>query len=289
MARVIGKTEEGEEVRAYDFDVKDYECKSVGDREIVIIGTTEMMDRDGESVSIDGWDLKNFKRNPVILPQHDYRQPAIGKALNVKKDNGKLMFKIQFPDEGIHPLADVYHGLYKTGFMNASSVGFIPREWFDGDGKKKPYRTFTKQELLELSLVSVPANPEAIVTEKCIVKAKESGVISEEQIQLLHEFVGSIDIKEDQQRIIKIPETKEKPGDIGTEEHERFLKVVNDVVEKNFELYLPQIEAIVRSVLHKEVKSNAHYFNSLLDGDENGLESTIDVEKTTKRVIDGIF
>jgi hypothetical protein len=87
------------------------------------------------------------------------------------------MFRIEFSEEGINPEADIYRKLYKTGFMNASSVGFQPKEWEDGDGKKTPYRTFKKQELLELSLVSVPANSDALVT------AKSKGIVSSEELK----------------------------------------------------------------------------------------------------------
>ena len=156
---------------------KDYDGKALGDLEIEMIGSTESQDRDGESIDIKAWDLKNFKKNPVILPQHDYRKPAIGKASSIKIVDGKLMFKIEFPEDGINPEADVYRKLYKSGFMNASSVGFIPKEWVDGDGKKTPFRKFTKVELLELSLVSVPSNPTALMS------AKSKGIVSDAELK----------------------------------------------------------------------------------------------------------
>src|SRR5690606_10009508 len=71
------------------------------------------------------------------------------------------------------PEADMYRKLYKAGFMNSSSVGFIGKEWVDGDGKTSPFRKFTKVELLELSLVSIPANPEAITQAKSILNDAE--------------------------------------------------------------------------------------------------------------------
>jgi HK97 family phage prohead protease len=156
---------------------KDYEGKALGDLEIEMIGSTGSVDRDGEAIDPNGWDLKAFKKNPVILAQHNYQKPPIAKAKSVKLVDGKLMFRIEFSEEGINPEADIYRKLYKTGFMNASSVGFQPKEWEDGDGKKTPYRTFKKQELLELSLVSVPANADALVT------AKSKGIVSSEELK----------------------------------------------------------------------------------------------------------
>jgi hypothetical protein len=46
--------------------------------------------------------------------------------------------------------------------MAAYSVGFIPTKWEDGDGEKTPKRTYTEQELLEISHVVVPSNRDAI-------------------------------------------------------------------------------------------------------------------------------
>jgi len=44
----------------------------------------------------------------------------------------------------------------------AYSVGFMPIKWIDGDGEKEPRRTYTEQELLEISHVVVPSNRDAI-------------------------------------------------------------------------------------------------------------------------------
>lgn len=182
--KLLRKLDNGEEVLGTELDVEIYSTKSfdgkeLGEYEIEMIGTTPAIDSYGESIDPTGWDLKRFKKNPVILPQHNYSKPPVGRATSIKLVDDKLMFKIEFPEEGVNPEADVYRKLYKSGFMNASSVGFVAREWVDGDGKKKPVRTYQKQELLELSLVSIPANPEALVTARSI--------LSDDEIKLIHE------------------------------------------------------------------------------------------------------
>jgi len=73
--------------------------------------------------------------------------------------------------------------------MKASSVGFVPIEWKNGDGEKEPRRTYLRQELLELSLVSVPANPEALVTEKGITEAMAKGVINSDEFEMLKQAI----------------------------------------------------------------------------------------------------
>ena len=192
MFEVLRKLDDGSEVlelkmtNTISVD-KDVEGKALGDLEIEMIGSTESIDRDGESIALDAWDLKMFKKNPVILPQHNYSRPAIGKAKDVRIKDGALMFKIEFPEDGINPEADTYRKLYKAGFMNASSVGFIPKTWEDGDGKKTPFRKFTKVELLELSLVSVPSNPTALMT------AKSKGLVNDEELKAIGLEVKSED------------------------------------------------------------------------------------------------
>lgn len=118
------------------------------------IASTEATDRHGEIVKQDGWDLKNFKQNPILLYMHDHTKP-LGKATRVwiekASGNTKLMFK------GMISTATDYgraaKQLMDEGILNTFSVGFRINE-MDGN-------TITKAELHEISLVSVPANPEA--------------------------------------------------------------------------------------------------------------------------------
>ena len=125
----------------------------------VAIASDGVIDREGDAVSPDGWDLSNFLKNPQFLWGHnirEYRAP-IGKVEKIWFEGDgptkKLMFRPKFDlkDE----FASEIYRKYKEGFLNAFSVGFIPLE--------KQGKTFTKAELLEISAVSVPANPNAIV------------------------------------------------------------------------------------------------------------------------------
>jgi HK97 family phage prohead protease len=109
-------------------------------------------DRDEEFINPSGWDLENFKRNPVLQWAHDYTKPPIGKVLDIKVVDDKLIFKPQFAKT---TFATEIWELFKGGFLNAFSVGFKAQE---KEGNK-----FLKQELLEISAVPVPSNPNALV------------------------------------------------------------------------------------------------------------------------------
>jgi len=129
--------------------------------EIVGIASTEMPDRDGEIIKQDGWDLTNFKSNPVIMVSHNYQDFPIGKATDIfiDKQIGRLQFKAVF-SQATQKAKEAY-ALVKEGILNTFSVGFIPREYDQKDNS-----IITKAELLEISLVAVPANPGAIVLAK---------------------------------------------------------------------------------------------------------------------------
>lgn len=151
------------------------------DRIIRFTGSTSVKDRDGEILEAKGWNVKNFLKNPVFLLAHDYRSLPIGRAVSVDGSDKGLAFDIQFADRETYPLADTVYRLYKGGFMNAVSVGFqTNREKIDViDGV--PHHK--DMELLELSAVSVPANPEALMVR--MFDAKGKGIVSEQEIMEL--------------------------------------------------------------------------------------------------------
>ena len=126
------------------------------------IGSTKSEDRDGDIISPDAWDFKNFKKNPVIPLFHDYHSFPVAKADKIKIENGQLMFKPIFAVKE-NPQAQIAYSLYKGGYMNAWSVGFLPQEWKDVTRKNgRMGRDYTKVELLEISAVVVPSNPNAL-------------------------------------------------------------------------------------------------------------------------------
>lgn len=129
----------------------------------VVISTADI-DRQGETVSQDGWDLSFYKLNPVVLWAHDYFSLPIGIATEIEVKDGKLIAKGMFAPADANPFAQQVRRLYDLKIVRATSVGFIPLET---DGK-----TIVKAELLEFSFVPVPANPFAL----SLRKAQELGL-----------------------------------------------------------------------------------------------------------------
>jgi hypothetical protein len=111
-------------------------------------------DRHGDIVHQD-FDLKSFKKNPVFLDSHNYFsiERIIGKVAKIGLKDGRLEGDIEFAME--NPLGALAAKLADGGFLGATSIGFIPRE-FNDKGE------MLKSELLEVSAVSVPANADAL-------------------------------------------------------------------------------------------------------------------------------
>ena len=128
------------------------------------------VDRMGDVVDPAGWDLKNFKAHPIALLNHD-RDQIIGKWVNVKSDGKQLRGTLELADEGTSPLVDNVRKLVAQNILRAVSVGFRPIEQQPLDKNASemfgPFK-FTKSELLECSLVAVPANPHALSTAKSL-------------------------------------------------------------------------------------------------------------------------
>jgi phage head maturation protease len=153
------------------------------------IASTDALDRDREVLLPKGVVTENFMKNPVMLRIHDYRHVPVGKVLDITIDETSVKFNFEFAtsDEG-----QQLEKLYNDGYMNAFSVGLYPLDskWIDedtpdklelevADGSKvlfdltkykmRPHRVVNKWELLEISPVPVPSNPEAL-----LLRAKDS-------------------------------------------------------------------------------------------------------------------
>ena len=152
--RVLLRSQFAVEVKQSEEDPKLYEFTI----------STNSIDRDDDRISVDGWDFKNFLRNPVMLWAHSYRELPIGKAKEVFVADEKLKAVVEFTPELLYPFGDQVRRFYEAGFLNAVSVGFLPRKWAFVDNDERKYGIdFEEQELLEFSGVPVPSNVDALM------------------------------------------------------------------------------------------------------------------------------
>ena len=143
--------------------------EDMGNRTVRFTISKEVMDRDGDILRASGVDFTNYMKNPVFLSFHNSREFPLGKVTRFWVEGNSVKADVYFPtieELSTNPeqasekakLVDFTYNCYKTGMLNAVSVGFIPLEWVETENGFD----ILKWELLEFSAVAVPANQDAI-------------------------------------------------------------------------------------------------------------------------------
>jgi HK97 family phage prohead protease len=141
---------------------KDAGLKVNTDKTINWTLSDDSIDRDKERFDRSGWNLKEFKKNPVLQWSHDSSIPAIGKVINPKIKEDRLVGKIEFDIDDA--FAQKIERKVRAGYISAGSVGFFPMQVeIPEDDKSDLQLIYRKQELREFSICNVPANPNALV------------------------------------------------------------------------------------------------------------------------------
>lgn len=164
MGKIIYRTITDEVRKAEDKD----------SRRVTFVASDGTRDSAGTVLNQSGWNLDRFNKNGVIGYQHnvyggdgDNPDNVIGKG-RAYVEGGKLLVDVDFEPREINELADKIYQKILFGSLKAVSVGFLPEgkgKWGKGeesvDGAKPTYY-YAGQELLEVSVVNIPANPNAI-------------------------------------------------------------------------------------------------------------------------------
>lgn len=127
--------------------------------------TDEKPDRVLDSMVIAGLDLTNFKANPVALVHHHMGDFPVGVWSNLRQQGDALIGDLQLAAKGTSRMADTARELITQGILKAVSITFRPIE---REALKPRGNLYTKSELLEVSLVSVPMNPRALMVAKSL-------------------------------------------------------------------------------------------------------------------------
>ncbi len=123
--------------------------------------SAESEDRLGDVIRSDGCELEEYRRNPVFLWAHDYSRTPVGRSVWIGVEGTRLLASVVFaPTE----FAREVETLYRQHFLRAVSVGFRAKAFTFRKGATGALQgvEFTRQELLEVSAVPVPANPQAL-------------------------------------------------------------------------------------------------------------------------------
>lgn len=146
----------GMTVKADDMDMDAYTFTA--------IASDDTLDRMREVIAQDGWNLKDYRKAPVVLWSHMYSLPAIGQSLSEEIVEGKSLKVRGRLAVGEYDLAALVWRLVVARVIRGVSVGFIVDEWEEeSEDYPDAELIFTKQTLLEYSLCNVGCNPNALI------------------------------------------------------------------------------------------------------------------------------
>jgi HK97 family phage prohead protease len=142
-------------------------------RRVAVICSSPNPDVEREILVQAGIRLDRFRNIPVVLFNHNPDWP-IARCIEIGVVDGMLRAVVEFPPEGASARSDEIYNLIKAGVITGVSIGFLPIETEPIDPKESwgPQR-YLQCELLEFSFVSIPANSDAVVTDKSATAAEE--------------------------------------------------------------------------------------------------------------------
>lgn len=120
-------------------------------KEILFKVVTGAVDRHGTVIDAAGMDLAPYRRNPVVLFNHDYDK-VIGRAPGIALQGGEIVAPVVFDDAD--PFAAAILRKVEAGYLSGASAGFIVH--------KEERGRILQSELVEFSVVTVPSNPDAL-------------------------------------------------------------------------------------------------------------------------------
>ncbi|WP_242115512.1 phage major capsid protein [Sphingomonas lacusdianchii] len=145
-------------------------ARAAGDDPYTFVMSDATVDRYGDVVEPSGWKLTNFKRNPIALFGHD-SSFVIGNWNNLRVEAGKLIGELVMLPAGLSARVDEIRAFIEAKMLRAVSVGFrgLKSEPIGNGGIR-----FTESELVECSVVAIPANPNALQVAKSLNLSRDT-------------------------------------------------------------------------------------------------------------------
>ena len=156
-----------------DLGVKGLAFKAIDDarRTADFVASTDVIDSHGEIVDQASWQLADYLANPVVLFGHQSYELPIGKCLDLAVRSGRLECRIEFAPAAMNEMAERCWQMVRAGYLRALSVGFMPTDGrYEMVGGDEVW-VWRGCVLKEISLVPVPANPEALAKVKAKILA----------------------------------------------------------------------------------------------------------------------
>lgn len=234
--------------KLYNSEVVKSTTNSDGKELFWFLVTSEKIDRQNEVVKSDAYNIDKFMLNPVMFFQHNSQELPIGKWLEYEKtDNGLLLggWFHEIPNEEGDNLSATIKEYVKQGIINSTSIGFRALKSHTDRIDNKNILVYDEIELIEVSIVTIGANPEAlqilknfnIGTETMDLETKAGSVLSKSNKDLL---IGAMEA------IKTVIESagKEPPSEEITMNYEKSIKELTEKINSIETLNTTLIEKI---------------------------------------------
>jgi phage head maturation protease len=177
------------------------DATGLGDVVAKVTISNERVDSYDSTLAVDGWDVSDFQRNPVVLYAHDQSGVPVGRDIGVHTRAGvdgaagALIGVTRFVSEELDPFGAKIARFVQAGILRTTSVGFEPLEFEiaedrdTGDSWFAPI-DFTRQRLREYSWCAVPANPDCLVDGARLAK---HGITRRDVDELLERAIENTD------------------------------------------------------------------------------------------------
>ncbi len=124
----------------------------------VVVAANERSRNPLWDLNLAGVDFTNYRRNPVVLYNHDDAQVPVGRTLEIGQDStGSIAATFEFLPQD--PFAERVKNAWDMGFLRAASIRWLPLETERGQGGRI---VTTRADMLEWSIVAIPADPDSL-------------------------------------------------------------------------------------------------------------------------------
>lgn len=239
--------------------------KQLDDYTFRFVISDESVDRYGDVIEQEGMDTDKYLNsngddNPVVLQFHNHNLPAVGNVIKLMKQKKRTLADIKFTDKT--EAGQMFANLYGDKVMRAVSVGIRVKDYYID---KDEIWHLTKTELVEVSVVNVPANANALM------KAIDNGVITKE-LALEHLQV----VEKSLQNILTLDVDDNTMGDMEAKELAKHFETLTESVNKMVENQEKLLEAFEQNATKQDDQPESN------DGDDNKDNSEVAPEDEEK-------
>ena len=142
-----------------------FRASDEGSRTATFVASTDALDSYDERV-VQHWDLERYQRNPIVLFAHDRHALPVGQCIAVAVVDGQLECTLKFATAEANPLAEQVWQSIQQKTLRAVSVGFRPHTYRYEMENDQEVLVLDDNELYEISVVPLPANPDALAKMK---------------------------------------------------------------------------------------------------------------------------